>query len=740
VRYNCRRAPSPEGSSNTREIDLAAAISEIKQTCDEAEDGKPPFLVIAGAGISVPFVPLASGIIQDCKGIAAKYNRTSEPPSKSPLDIYSHWFESAFPQAIQRQRYFKKLIAGKPISHANLRLAHLLSEKRLATLVVTPNFDDFLSRALTLFGQSHIVCDQPNNLEQIHVDSPDLQIVHVHGTFRFYDLCNSKQDIRERAADSRDQVMTMTSLLDDSLIRYSPVVMGYSGWEGDTIMTALVRRLKGRLPNNLHWFCYRRSDADALPDWLKNHRDVRIVLPPLVSPNKPDSQSADPQPPPEAKLTGILTESEPTLTAQSVLDKLVEALTGGPPSLTRDPIGFFADQLRRSFAQDFSENTSEDIYGIRDVLRRVEMVRDIGEKKPNPVEAEMERVRDAVRRSAYLEALQAAGELETKLTSNTQREMLMESAGSAAVGLNDDSEAELGGYELVLRLATEDTGTSPQVQGHTAKALYNKAVALGHLNRREEALEAYNEMLRRFGDSTEPVLRERVAKALHNKGGTLGQLSRREEALKAYNETLRRFGEATEPALRWQAARALYGKAFSLGRLGRNDEATQTADELMNRLGDTPDAAMRTLFVDISLEKSLALARLERHNEAIQTYDEVLRRFGDATEPKLREQVARTVVNKGIVLGQLNRHDEAAKTYDEVLHRFGDATELVAREQVATALVYRGRTLNTLKRPQEAKSSFQEVLRRFADSPESGIQQRVEEAKAELKSMNKANP
>jgi hypothetical protein len=179
-------SPSPAGLA-PREIDLATAISEIKQACDEAKHlSRPsPFFIIVGAGISAPIVPLAPEIIQHCKVLAKENNRGGAPPSSSVLDAYSYWFERAFPHRSQRQRYFRELIEGKPISHANLRLAHLLTENRLATLVVTPNFDDFLARALTLFGQSHIVCDHPVTTERINPESREIQIVHVHGIYFF---------------------------------------------------------------------------------------------------------------------------------------------------------------------------------------------------------------------------------------------------------------------------------------------------------------------------------------------------------------------------------------------------------------------------------------------------------------------------------------------------------------------------------------------------------------------------
>ena len=138
----------------------------------------------------------------------------------------------------------------------------------------------------------------------------------------------------------------------------------------------------------------------------------------------------------------------------------------------------------------------------------------------------------------------------------------------------------------------------------------------------------------------------------------------------------------------------------------------------------------------LSSTKASPSGLLNRSEEEIQTYDEVLRRFGDATEPALREQVATALVNKGVTLGQLNRSEDEIRTYDEVLLRFGDAAEPVMREQAAKALLYKGQTLNTLKRSREARLSFREVLKRFADSPDGAVQQHVEEARAELKSLD----
>src|SRR5258708_7190914 len=399
-------------------------------------------------------------------------------------------------------------------------------------------------------------------------------------------------------------------------------------------MTALKRRLQSRVPNNLYWFCHRRSDADALPDWLKNHRDVRIVLPP-APPSKPDSPSAS-----EAKLASIAAESEPTLTAQSVLDKLVGAFTDKSPALTLDPIGFFADQLTKSFPPVSTERPVEDIYTLRDVIRRVELAKE-AEKKPTLIEGEIESVRDAIRRSAYLEALETASRLEAKLSTAAQREMLMESVVSAALGLNDNSEIELGGYELALRLMPAKI-SDPGLQNRAALALLNRGFVLNELNRREDAIQTYDQLLRRFGDTAEPALRERVASALLNKGVSLGELKRNEEAAQTYDEVLRRVGDATSPALRKLAAKAL-------------------------------------------VNKGIALSELNRGEDEIQTYDEVLRRFGDATGPVVREQVAKALVYRGQTLNTLKRPQDARLSFQEVLKRFADSSDGVIQPLVEKA-------------------------------------------------------
>ena len=73
----------------------------------------------------------------------------------------------------------------------------------------------------------------------------------------------------------------------------------------------------------------------------------------------------------------------------------------------------------------------------------------------------------------------------------------------------------------------------------------------------------------RFGQSSEPALREQVAMALVNKGVALGALNRNEEEIAAYEDVVARFGQSSEPALRESVARALINKNEVLERLSQ---------------------------------------------------------------------------------------------------------------------------------------------------------------------------
>ena len=599
-------------------IHLPQAITQIRQGCDETPPGeRKPFFFLVGAGISAPSIPLAGEIVQRLRTKAAEYGKRDTPSRNDPVSEYAHWFQAAFPHAKHRQKFLRDMMRDQPITHANLRLAHLLLDCTVTNLVVTPNFDDFLTRSLSLFGEPHVICDHPRTVERIDPDAPSVQIVHVHGTHAFYDCCNLQGEIEARAAASVGEY-TMGSLLDEVLRRRSPLVVGYSGWEGDVVMSALQRQLNAmpRLPHCMYWFCHTRDEIGRLPDWLRARGtraddDVCFVVP--TQPTRLDAEATG-----TASEAGSRSRSagqeDPRLYAREVFDALIKAFDLEAPALTRDPLDFFANQLQRSLPPPNTEET--DVYFLQNLVNRLRQARERDASQAlaeshtpsaDALEARLEGLREAIRASRYRDAVEQLREfdLDEPLAPEHLRD-LMNAAWSSAMGLMDDSDEELEAYDAVVRIGDRIEDRSSIDQVRISRALLNKGITLGRLGRHEEALSTYDAAIGRFEvmREPEPTLTETVAQVLLNKGVRLYELARYEEALLAYDTAIGRLEGTSEPDSRVAVAYALFNKGVALDKLGR-------------------------------------------HEEALLAYAAVIDRFETALEPVLRERVAEAQINKG---------------------------------------------------------------------------------------------
>ncbi len=760
------------------ELDLDMAVGEICQACDGKTGKQSPFFLIVGAGISAPTLPLAVEIEAECKTVALKYKRVLGPPGRNPIDTYSHWFSSAFAHAEQRQQYLRLKMLDKPISPAVFRLAHLLLHGAIGNLVITPNFDDFLSRALHLFGIYPIVCDHPNTIGRISLDSDDVQIVHVHGTYWYYDCCNLREEIEKRE-NFRVGPHSIPSFLDSLLWSRSAIVVGYSGWEGDVIMSALKRRLTMRMRFDLYWFCYKHSDYDLLPEWIKESPNIRFVFPkPAPEQERPltDSIKISANIPEELPLESDKRVSQ-TLPAQKIFDDLVRTFKLAPPLFTSKPLQFFAEQLKKSIFLDASGQDEPDIFSLENVVERVQRAAEWEEdeaKRASFVDMQIEQIRNAIRQSAYKEALVAIGAIKLSTVSIKQKKNLFQLAFSASSGLGDNSTDELDGYLLVCaiaqQLAAKDVlsrtafpawaralinkgvlqgrlrsqvealatydeairlfgdSTEGELREATSKALFNKGVCLRALHRDDEALAAYNDLIRRFSDSAEIALREQVAMGLMNMGIFLGFLQRSEEALAAYDEIIRRFHDSAEDSLRMQVGKALFNKAIRLSAMKRSDEELATYDELIRQFGDSSDTFLRELVGRALFNKGLRLGTLKRGEEALAALEAMIERCGESTDDALCEQMARALFTKGLRLSVLERNEEALTTYDDLMRRFGDSTQVEIHRQVSRALIAKGILLGKMDRTDEELGIYDDLMRRFGDSTDADVRKQVARA------------
>jgi len=677
-------------------IELDEAVSRIKQACDDREnDSHHPFFFMVGAGLSYPSVPLAADIVSKCKEVAQRYGRGDELAEKNALDTYSYWFQTAYAEPKRRQKYLHDLIHGKPITHASFRLAHLLLSNKISNLVVTTNFDDFLAKALTLFGEPHIVCDHPQTVRRINHNEALLQIVHLHGSYWFYDCCNLRGEVEERALQSQQTTSTMASLLNVIMWDRSPLVIGYSGWEGDVFMESLKLRLATPLSSNIYWFCYSKSTVNSLPDWVKQNPQIWFVVPTPKSVAKPaandlelSSELRSAAPGIQAKSGGVRND-EDTLPADTVLLRLIQAFNLDAPELTKDPLGFFAARLENSLP---TGDVATDIYAIKSVIERVRTAkkREAESEKANvkPSASTLEQVRDALRRADFREAVKQGANIVLNTLKDKDLNELADAMWSAAVGLFDNSEEELLAYNLVVTIRdtlSERTGAeSGATRMKVAEALMNTAVSLGTLKRVDEEIAAYDRVIERFIDAEELEVKEQVAGALIAKGISLEQKNQMKAAIALYDQLVQQYRDAPQLELQKRVAQALIQKGACLGSLGQTDEEFELYDLVVEQYGS--ESGMRGEVALAFFSKAIALGNLNRIDEAISYHDQVLLTLGDAPEDEARELMAKALFNKSLILSNANRREEALEFCQLFIDKYETATDPMLQELVSRTL------------------------------------------------------
>lgn len=351
-------------------VDLRQGIEMIWETVQINNDygvgAECPYIFIVGAGISAPEIPSASGIVRHCQDKIKELLKNNQEDMNDIFDkgetmpinsakYYSYWFEQAYKNKIHRQQYLKSIIRNARISTSNLLLAQILDSREIATTVITPNFDNHLLKSLNLLG-NYDVFSADNALDNIALtkNSEEIQIMHVHGTYQFYDCCNLENEIG-RIAQGQG-IKSTAGTIEEFLKTQSPIVIGYSGWEDDVIMSKLRERLQyAPLPYNMLWFCYSMKSYENLPNWLKDSEDVVFIIPELGDNIDMDSDIN------AAKDIQVLP-------AEDVLTALITRFGFKAPNLFSNPIQYYIDLIDSFLPQNM------DIFPINSWKRRLDYV------------------------------------------------------------------------------------------------------------------------------------------------------------------------------------------------------------------------------------------------------------------------------------------------------------------------------------------------------------------------------
>jgi tetratricopeptide (TPR) repeat protein len=683
-------------------------------------------------------------MIEDFKRKAERLGRYVEPVNNQPIKVYDHWFKRAYPEPFERQEYLQKQIVSKYLSHASFRLAHILHSQLIVSLVVTPNFDDFLSRALRLFGDQPIVYDDPKTFARINDGYKDIQIVHVHGSYRFYDCCNLEGEILDQAQDHVGQPSQTAKTIASIFSQQSLLVVGYSGWEGDVIMTALKLALFRRLASNVYWFCYRESDVENLPNWLKSNTNVNFVMPSRSATNDErtgpqyarrssghdGTGNAESNVLPNIESTRLFTRKrrQPLLPAKDLFHKFIQTFSIEIPELTSDPLGFFVKQMSGSLPKGKDDEKVADIYSIGAVIDRIQRAKDYEDNQiAQKLESKLERVRNALRASDHAGLIQEASAIDPRQLSDDQRKRFISALWEALEEVYGDSKQELSAYDQIINAARLLKHSSFDKTTHLTfvKAFVGKGTCLRQQGDIDGAIAALDEVINRIKTPSDRELSEALVMALVNKGALLSGKKRNRQAISIYDHVISRFARSSDIQLQRGVIRALFNKAVNLRELNRDKDALPIYTHIVRRFAKVDDRDIQPLVAASMLNKAYTHGILNQRKLELRTYEQIVTKFELSDDPTLQEFVAKALVNKGIGFLRAGDYEESIRASDSVYSRFRTATDLSLLQYLSKALIVKGDSLVAQNRKNDAIRIYETVIYGFKGRTESVLKQSV---------------
>ena len=244
-----------------------------------------------------------------------------------------------------------------------------------------------------------------------------------------------------------------------------------------------------------------------------------------------------------------------------------------------------------------------------------------------------------------------------------------------------------------------------------ARQMLQEAARLGP----EARLDLCDNLIARFGGSTDPDLRFQVLRATVAKARACASpwVGRRDEALDLFDDVLGRLGSDTNAADTDRAAlvsEAMLGKIECLNDLKRHDESLATSDALADRFAGSPVAALFVHFFKARFVKMQTLISLKRTAEALEVCDDTLLRATDA--PELRDIAAQLRLERGSVLYAVGEHSAALQAYEQTLDHLGAGPSDPALELTCRALNGKGAAFDALGRHEEAVAAYDQMLSR----------------------------
>jgi tetratricopeptide (TPR) repeat protein len=201
-------------------------------------------------------------------------------------------------------------------------------------------------------------------------------------------------------------------------------------------------------------------------------------------------------------------------------------------------------------------------------------------------------------------------------------------------------DAAMNSYEVTLRQADAYRGSEPVVADCVSGALLNLGVIHAQSGSAQRAVDALDDLVRRFANQPELKLQNSVAQALYNKAVVLRDSGNGPQAIAAYTDVVERFSNAPQPELQHWAGMAQYNKAIHFSRLGQVQDSVAASEEMVRLFGSSTDPAIRLRLAKVLYSRAMLARAAGLVTESVQACWDIQARFKDDADPGIQAVVA----------------------------------------------------------------------------------------------------
>lgn len=272
---------------------------------------------------------------------------------------------------------------------------------------------------------------------------------------------------------------------------------------------------------------------------------------------------------------------------------------------------------------------------------------------------------------------------------------------------------------LVSRFADDPY---PAVRRLTVGSLYDLAVRQRQLLHVDEATASYQRLIGLFAEDVDGEVQQTVARSSLNLGWILMVLlSRYSEALDVYDEALKRHDSAATPGMRDTLAKITSSRVACLNSLMSLGETPS--------YGDYEDLPRQQIDALAAIkDESIAASDAGDHRKAIEGYDRILIHV-ESLHPELRRRCLDASVRKAYSLAQLGHREEAFAVNTEAVTRYASDLSMEMQKDVSLALANAARNLDILGRHEEEIGAYDQMIEQFSGSTVTPIASRVSYAR-----------